>query len=439
MHPRPIVATLLAAVVALSACSPAAPSTKPTAAPKAESADTGPTAVPTQAVAKPSTRLVEKGRIASPSPTVHTFLWGNPETTERDLTLAKDAGFTWVKQRFEWRYVEKTEADTFEWQEPDRVIDAINKNGLGIVARIDNQPEWARADGIFPASGPPDKNQDFTDFLKKFTQRYKGKVQAYEIWNEPNLSREWGNAAPSAQAYTELLRVSYETIKKNDPEAIVISAGLSPTSEQTDRARADVTFLREMYQAGAQQHFDMLGVHAPGFKAAPETDPAQIARDPALNNNDPSAEEARRVYGFRHVEDMRAVMQEFNDGNKQISLMEMGWTSDPRPDSPYRWHAVSEQEKGEYLARAFTYAAQNWSPWIGHMTVIYLPDPGWTPDMEQTHWGITNPDGTARPAYDALKATLGAIVSGATGGPAPGASPAVGASPVPSPSPSPSP
>ena len=422
----------------LAACSPAVPQTKPTDEPES---DSGPTAVPTQAVAAPTTQLVENGRIASPSPTVHVFLWGNPDTTDRDLSLAKDAGFTWVKQRFEWRYLEKQGADTFEWQEPDRVIDAINRAGLGIVARVDNQPEWARADGIFPASGPPDNLQDWTDYLKKFTQRYKGKVQAYEIWNEPNLSREWGNAAPNAQAYTEMLRASYEIIKKNDPGALVISAGLSPTSEMSDRARGDITFLREMYQAGAQPYFDILGVHAPGFKAPPETDPAEIARDPALNNNDPSAEEARRVYGFRHVEDVRRVMEEFGDTSKQVSIMEMGWTSDPRPDSPYRWHAVSEEEKADYLVRAFRFAAQNWTPWIGHMTVIYLPDPAWTPEMEQSHWAITNPDGSPRPAYTALDGALEAItarasagMAGASASPSPGASP--GASPVASPSPS---
>ena len=112
----------------------------------------------------------------------------------------------------------------------DRVVDAINRAGLGIVARMDNQPEWARADGIFPASGPPDDLEDWTDFLEDFVERYKGKIQAYEIWNEPNLTREWGGP-PNAVAYVDLLRASYQTIKKFDPQALVISAGLSPTTE----------------------------------------------------------------------------------------------------------------------------------------------------------------------------------------------------------------
>jgi hypothetical protein len=68
------------------------------------------------------------------------------------------------------------------------------------------------------------------------------------------------------------------------------------------------------------------------------------------------------------------------------------------------WHSVTEEQKGEYLVRALQYAKQNWSAWMGIMTVIYIPDPSWTASDEQYYWSVTNPDGTARPAYNALKA-----------------------------------
>ncbi len=394
----------LATMVGVAACQPAPAQPKPTSAPRDKAAAKAKTeASPQRAVAAPTVQLVQNGRVASPSPAVHVFLWGNPDTTDRDLKLAKEAGFTWVKQRFEWRNIEKTRKNAFEWNEPDRIVDAINTAGLGIIARIDNQPDWARRDKIFPASGPPDKIEDWKDFVQQLADRYKGKIQAYEVWNEPNLSREWGNARPDAQAYAELLRVSYQEIKRLDKDAVVITAGLSPTSEQSDRAIANRVYLQELYAHGAKASFDMLGVHAPGFKAAPETDPAEIARTPDLNNNDPSPEEFRRVYGFRHVEDMRQIMVQNGDEAKQIALMELGWTSDPRPNSPYRWHSVSEEQKADYLVRAFRYAEQNWTPWVAMMSVIYIPDPAWTASDEQYYWSITNPDGTARPAFNALK------------------------------------
>jgi hypothetical protein len=83
----------------------------------------------------------------------------------------------------------------------------------------------------------------------------------------------------------------------------------------------------------------------------------------------------------------------------------MGWTSDPRVDSPYHWHSVSEREKAENLAGAFRWARANW-PWMAFMTVIYLPDSRWRADQEQVYWSITNLDGSPREAYEMLKRSL---------------------------------
>jgi len=399
---------LLTTTVALAGCTgtSAPPTPKPaggsTAKPAAV-AKASPTPLPN--VAAPTVQLVQNGRVDPASPAVHVFLWGQREAADRDLRLAKEAGFTWVKQRFEWRNIEKTRKNAFEWSEPDLVIDKINTSGLGIIARLDNQPDWARRDKIFPASGPPDKLEDWKDFVQEFAQRYKGKIQIYEIWNEPNISREWGNQKPDAKAYVDMLKISYEEIKKIDPNAIVVSAGLSPTTEMSDRAISDTQFLKDMYANGAKSYFDMLGIHAPGFKASPDMDPGAVARDPQLSNpGDPSSETAKRSYSFRHAEDMRKIMEENGDAAKQVAVMEMGWTTDNRANSPYAWHAVTAEQQGEYLVKAMQYARQNWAQWAGPMVVLYIPDPEWTPNDEQYYWSITNPDGTARPAYNAVKA-----------------------------------
>jgi polysaccharide biosynthesis protein PslG len=337
-----------------------------------------------------------------PEAAVHVFLWGAFDTTDRDLRLAKDGGFTWVKQQYEWRNIEREAKGRFEWNEPDRITKAIKDHGLKVIARVDGYPGWSRAEQVYPDDGPPDRMSDWTDFLTALATRYKGRVDSYEIWNEPNITREWGGKAPDAREYTEMLRASYAAIKRADPQAIVISGAMSPTTENTDRAKPDTIFLRDMYSFGAKGTFDVLGVHAAGFKSAPETDPAVVANDPVLNNGDPSAPDLRRAYTFRRVEDLRQIMVENGDADKKVAILEMGWTSDNRPTSDYRWHAVTEQEKADYMVRAFKYARVNW-PWASMMTVIYIPDPRWNPDQEQLYWSITNLDGTARPAYTALK------------------------------------
>jgi hypothetical protein len=365
-----------------------------------------PASVGATTAASPAPSPLPGARIVSTDPAIHIFLWGNTATTARDLQLAKSGGFHWVKQRFEWRNIEGKNKGNFEWSEPDRIVDAISQTDLKIVARVDDQPQWASSRIQWPGYGPPDNLNDWTDFLTALVSRYKGRIQAYEVWNEPNLDREWGGSTPSADAYTTMLKASYQAIKAADPQALVISAGMSPTTTNNEHAIPDMLFIQKMYEDGARDYFDILGVHAAGWKADPCADPAVVAQSPELTNNDPSPPDLKRIYAMRHVEDVRVLMVQQGDANKQMSVLEMGWTTDARPNSQYAWFAVDRDQQAKNMVGAFQCARQNWQPWMGLMTVIYIPDPHWTQADEQYWWSITNPDGSPRPAYTALKGFL---------------------------------
>jgi hypothetical protein len=342
--------------------------------------------------------------MSSPDYGMQVFLYWRKETADRDLQLVKEAGFRWVKQEFAWRDIEGAGRRIFDWTKTDRVMDQIDSYGLHVIARVGAQPEWAGGD--YPEIGPPDDYQDFANFLTALATRYKGRIDAYQIWNEPNLAREWANRPPNPADYSRLLKTAYQAIKAVDPSAYVISAGLAPTTRSDNVAMPDTLFIQGMYDAGAEPYFDLLGAHGAGYKVAPETDPETVANDPSLNNNDPSSPQLRRIYCFRHVEDVRAVMVANGDADKQIVLLEFGWTTDYRVSSPYHWHAVSDQEQADYLVRAYQYAREHWQPWIGVMSLIYMPNPQWTKQDEQTYWSIIFPDYPAlrlRPAYMRLK------------------------------------
>ncbi|MFQ6014913.1 MAG: cellulase family glycosylhydrolase [Anaerolineae bacterium] len=391
--------------------SPTDPLPSATASPTATLTTTNtPTPIPdvTLAPTPTLTQLPGPPRMDSPEYGMQAFLWWRGETADRDLRLIKEAGFQWVKQSFPWRDIEGAAKLHFDWSRPDRVVEQVEKYGLKLLARVDRQPAWAG--GGYPDNGPPDNYQDFADFLYALASRYRGRIHAYQIWNEPNLNvpgrSEWGGRPPNPAEYTALLKVAYQAIKQADPNALVVSAGLSPTTRWDSVAMPDVEFLRQMYANGARPYFDALGVHAAGYKVPPETDPSVVARDPELNNYDPSPEELKRIYCFRHVEDLRQVMVENGDADKQVVVLEFGWTIDPRPESPYHWHAVSDLEQGQYLVRAYQYAKENWTPWIGLMSLIYMPNSDWTWDDEQYWWSVIEPgypEFKVRRAYMMLK------------------------------------
>lgn len=345
-------------------------------------------------------------KMNSPEYGAQAFLWWRPETADRDLGLMRDAGLTWVKQQFAWRDIEGAGKGKFIWDNADQAVNLSNAKGIDILARVDNAPDWA-APGCFSAAkktmGPAKNTQDWLDFLTAFVTRYKGRIRAYEIWNEPNLAREWCSKPPSPSAYAALLKASYDKIKSIDPNAMIVSAGLTPTTQSNSEAMPDATFVEQMYAAmknNSTGYFDALGVHAPGFKAPPETSPDDVARNPAYNHGEGAA---GRIYSFRHVEDIRKIMVAHNDSAKQIVILEFGWTQDSVHPA-YAWFRVDEQTQAAYIVGAFQYAKKNWSPWIGAMFVIYMANPDWTKDTEEYWWSIDEPDGTPRGAYVRLKA-----------------------------------
>ena len=140
-------------------------------------------------------------------------------------------------------------------------------------------------------------------------------------------------------------------------------------------------------------YFDVLGAHGPGFKAPPNISPDEAAADPLWGGH--------RSFTFRRVEDLRQIMVDHGDAGKQIWLLEFGWTTD-KVNPQYSWYAVTLEQQADYIVRAYKFARDKWSPWIGPMFVWNIADPAWTQDVEQYWWSITNPDGTTRPAFDAL-------------------------------------
>ncbi len=337
--------------------------------------------------------------VDSPTPAIHVSMWWDEQIALRDLHLVQDMGFYWIKQKFSWRDIQPYPDSGYDWYHSDVIVNRAEEYGLSLLVRLDRQPFWTQTDGgDLPLENAPPADLDvWGDFCYAVADRYQGRIRAYQVWNEPNLAREWGEQPPDPAAYTELLATCYEGIKRGDPDAIVISAGLAPTGSGFPVAMPHDEFLQGMYDAGAAQYYDMLGYNAPGYAAPPYMNPGDVAANEALGGHDWNA--------FRHVEAVRRLMVENGDATKQIAILEMGWTTDPiHPE--YSWFAVSEEQQAEYLAGAYWWARQNWQPWIGFMTTIYIADPYWTEDDEQYWWSVSYPDWPhtrLRPAYYALQ------------------------------------
>jgi hypothetical protein len=297
----------------------------------------------------------------------------------RELTLVAEAGFDWVVQLFNWREIARWRG-LYNWEHPDAIVRGAEFYSLNLVVRLDQHPPWARAQ---PAvNGPPDDLSDYGRFVYDVASRYKGRIEAYVVWNEPNLAREWGGQAPDPVAYVEMLKLAYVSIKEADPNALVVSAGLAPTNDRSSEAVDDRLFLRQMYEAGAKEYFDVLGAHVYGFAYPPD---------------DPHS--AHQGLNVSRVQDLREIMVAYGDEHKPIWATELGWTTSPDEDQV--WHRVTPEQQAGYLVGAFGRAAQEW-PWL-ELIAVWNVGYGLHPEHEGAGYSLIGPDGETRPAYTALR------------------------------------
>ena len=194
----------------------------------------------------------------------------------RTLEMVREMGAPTIVEYFPWAYYEGQKG-RFGWGHADMVVDFARNQGLTVVARLGGLvPDWARRqpDGALPVDTYLDADHfaDFGDYVYAFVAHFKGRVRHVIVWNEPNVTLEWGFRPVDPEAYTNLLRIAYTRAKEADPAVLVLGGALAPTLEPegSDLALNDLTYLERMYAAGAGQYFDVLAAHAYGLRFPPD-------------------------------------------------------------------------------------------------------------------------------------------------------------------------
>jgi hypothetical protein len=321
------------------------------------------------------------------------------------INAVKDLGFRWLKQQIEWKNYEPSKGQ-YQWGELDRLVESCQAAGIKLLFSVVKAPKWARPGNTdLSVEGPPANPQDFADFLAAMAERYKGRVQAYEVWNEQNLHYEWGNEPLDAGRYVQLLAAAYQAIKAKDPGAIVVSGALTPCGDNPGKAIDDLRYLEQMYQAGLKNYCDAVGVHPSGYNVPPDAD-WQTWNDPTAVFQGPSGNHHHSWVFRGTMEGSRNVMVVYGDSSKRLWPTEFGWAATEGmgvgPNPGYDYAADNtETEQAQFLVRAYQ-MAKDWG-WVGPMfcwNLNFWPVAG--ANSETAKFGIVRGDWSGRPAYAAL-------------------------------------
>jgi len=164
------------------------------------------------------------------------------------VTSMRQSRMTWVKRQYRYNLGDSGQAVA------------------GLIAE-------ARASGfkiLIAAVGNPAQMTDYNAYIASFAT-FTGEVaaagaDAIEVWNEPNIDREWPNGRVNGGTYTQMLAVSYNAIKARNANTIVISGAPAPTgffgtAGCTAQGCNDDVFMQQMAQAGAARYMDCVGLH----------------------------------------------------------------------------------------------------------------------------------------------------------------------------------
>lgn len=302
--------------------------------------------------------------------------------------LSHDLGFGWTKGFASWERTEP-EPGVFNWIDVDNTVRSAEQNGLQLLLRVDHAPTWARPPDTI-GSHPPTDLQAFGRFWEAVATRYRGRVAAYELWNEPNLGFEWGFQKSDPARYVEMLRVAHAALRRADPDAKLIVGALAVTTEVSDQNLDDLLWMQGFYEAlgdTAPRPYDAFATHPYGLGQPPD-----VAPNIAL--------------GLRRVEQQRAIMDQHGD-DSPLWLTELGYVRrTPGWDLGQQaaW-AIDDQTQADYLAQTLDYIDAHY-PFVEAVFLFNLDftTVDWYSAGEQMRaFAILDSSRRPLPAYTALR------------------------------------
>jgi hypothetical protein len=304
------------------------------------------------------------------------------------LRRARAAGIGWVREDFTWSAIEPTRG-RFVWSRTDMLMRNASTLRLKVLAIATYAPGWASGHAGSDKY-PPTDPRDYAAFVGAIADRYgrggtfwrsnprlvPSPLTAIELWNEPWLDGFW-QSGPDPAAYARLVRAAATVVKGRHPGMTILASG-----DVSERA----------------------GDNGPPWLAP------LLAADPSLwrsslvdawsvhlycQNLSPWDATASQDGRFDRLLLTRNMAQE-GDADKPIWITEFGWSAMPGEPA-----AVSEGVQAQYVHDALLRAMTQWSSFVPRSFVFT-----WTKPSAGDRYNLVRPDGSARPAWQAIQSLV---------------------------------
>lgn len=288
------------------------------------------------------------------------YVAANPALRDCAFGLMAAHHIGYFRSALSWSQVEPLPGQ-YDFSPYDRLITQLAEHHMRLLPGVISAPNWASTRhvrtshrGFYPPANP----SQYGAFLAACVERYGPAgsfwrehpelpyypVRAWQIWNEPNLL-QWWQPRPDPASYVRLLRAADSAIKRVDPRALVVTAGMPFFTVAKEES-----FLSQLFRAGMAGHFDALAIHSYSPLQAP-----------------------------RRLELARSLMNRFGAHSAQLWSTELAWASGP----PDPW-AINIRSQATAVRSFFGWVARNRARlgldevmWYSLQDHVYGPDPSW--------------------------------------------------------------
>jgi len=171
--------------------------------------------------------------------------------TPQEYALLDRMGASWILTTFYWSRIEREEGK-WNFENYDKYVDTAKAADKKIIGILAYDVSWIHKDGKSRSYIPPDKVHLYLNYVRQTAEHFKGRVDAWCIWNEPNFLFWKG----SRDEFLSLARQAADALREIDSEVILLGGAFNRGIFGLPTA-----YIKGLFESGAMDKADAIAFH----------------------------------------------------------------------------------------------------------------------------------------------------------------------------------
>ena len=176
------------------------------------------------------------------------------------ITLLKSMGVTYIRDDIRWNIIEK-EDGTYYYTKSDKWINKAYENGISIIGILGyGSTTFMGSDSKISTE---EELQHFLKFVNDFATRYKGKINYYEYWNEPNTIL---NTNEEVYWYVRTVKELYPLLKSIDSNIKLTIGAMRTDGAASNTFKTSNEIFDMFYENNLDKYSDNFSIHVYDYR-----------------------------------------------------------------------------------------------------------------------------------------------------------------------------